>query len=146
RTAADLGRLLGWLEARGVSLMVLEGNHDRSPLAGSRRGAAPFSAMPATCTVAGWTIGHGHRRLDGERTISGHLHPELRLDGRNFPCFLAGAGRIVLPAFSSNAAGGDVRTRPLPTSWGTAALDCHCLASTGEELLDLGPMSHLRRR
>jgi putative SbcD/Mre11-related phosphoesterase len=146
RTAADLRRLLGWLEARGVSLMVLEGNHDRSPRAGSRREAAPVPALPATCMVAGWTIGHGHRPLDGERTISGHLHPVLRLDGRNFPCFLAGSGRIVLPAFSSNAAGGDVRTRPLPRSWGTAALHCHCLASTGEELLDFGPMSHLRRR
>jgi putative SbcD/Mre11-related phosphoesterase len=144
RTAADLRRLRGWLDARRVSLMVLEGNHDRSLFAGSQRGTAAIRESPATCVVAGWTIGHGHRPLDGERTISGHLHPVLRFAGRNYPCFLASAGRIVLPAFSSNAAGGDVITAPLPRDWRTGSL--RCLASTGGELLDFGPLPELRRR
>jgi putative SbcD/Mre11-related phosphoesterase len=144
RTVADLRRLQDWLEAHGVSLTVLEGNHDRSLLAGSRPGAAGIPALPATCVVAGWTIGHGHRSLDGERTISGHLHPVLRVAGMSYPCFLAGAGRIVLPAFSSNAAGGDVITAPLPRDWHTGSL--RCLASTGNEVLDFGPLPDLRRR
>ncbi len=134
RTAADLRRLRGWLEARGLSLLVLEGNHDRSLDA----------ALPTTCRVAGWTVGHGHRALNGDRTISGHLHPVFRIAGTNAPCFLVGAGRIVLPAFSSNAAGCDVVTAPLPHDWRTAPL--RCLASTGEELLDFGPLTDLRRR
>jgi putative SbcD/Mre11-related phosphoesterase len=144
RTAADLYRLQDWLEAHGVSLTVLEGNHDRSLLAGSRPGATAIPTLPATCVVAGWTIGHGHRSLDGERTISGHFHPVLRHAGMSYPCFLAGAGRIVLPAFSSNAAGGDVITAPLPRDRRTGSL--RCLASTGDELLDFGPLPELRRR
>src|SRR5262249_17561025 len=117
RTAADLRRLRGWLDARGVSLRVLEGNHDRSLFARSRRGAAPIPPLPATCIVAGWTIGHGHRPLDGDRTISGHFHPVVRVAGIGAPCFLAGPRRIVLPAFSSNAAGGDIITASLPQDW-----------------------------
>src|SRR5262249_16952654 len=144
RTAADLRRLRDWLDARRVSLMVLEGNHDRSLFAGSQPGTAAIRESAASWVVAGWTIGHGHRPLDGERTISGHLHPVLRLDGMNYPCFLAGAGRIILPAFSSNAAGGDVITAPLPRDWRTGSL--RCLASTGDELLDFGPLPALRRR
>jgi putative SbcD/Mre11-related phosphoesterase len=143
RTAADVRRLRDWLMERGVSLMLLEGNHDRSRFAGSRRGAA-IAPLPATCTVDDWTIGHGHRPLDGDRTLSGHVHPVVRLDRIHAPCFLAGAARIVLPAFSSNAAGCDVLTTPLPQDWRPASL--RCLASTGEELLDFGPLADLRRR
>jgi metallophosphoesterase superfamily enzyme len=101
-------------------------------------------ALSATCVVAGWTIGHGHHALDGDRTISGHVHPVLRVAGTKAPCFLVGAGRIVLPAFSSNAAGWDVVTAPLPQDWRTGPL--RCLASTGEELLDFGLLRDLRRR
>ena len=47
RTAADVDRLQAWLEHRGVSLVVLEGNHDRSltrPPAISSRGGHEVSA------------------------------------------------------------------------------------------------------
>src|SRR5262245_1679090 len=36
RTAADLRRLNDWLESRGVTLLALEGNHDRGRLPGRR--------------------------------------------------------------------------------------------------------------
>jgi hypothetical protein len=62
RTAADLGRLRDWLDARGVSLMVLEGNHDRSLFAASRQAAPRILPRPATCragrsgtAIAPWT-------------------------------------------------------------------------------------------
>jgi putative SbcD/Mre11-related phosphoesterase len=144
RTAADLRRLLGWLAPRGVSLVVLEGNHDRSPWAASRQAAPAIPPLPATCTVGGWTIGHGHRPLAGDRTISGHLHPVIRVAGTGAPCFLAGPGRIVLPAFSSNAAGCDVVTARVPPEWLTRSL--RCIVSTGVDLLDFGPLPDLRRR
>ena len=143
RTAADLRRLRDWLEARGVSLLVLEGNHDRSAWTRSRPAAA-VPDLPATCVVAGWTIGHGHRPITSDRTISGHVHPVVRVAGTNARCFLAGAGRIVLPAFSPNAAGWDVVTARLPQDWRNAPL--RCLASTGDDLLDFGPLADLRRR
>jgi putative SbcD/Mre11-related phosphoesterase len=144
RTAADL-RLLGdWLETRGVRLVVLEGNHDRSVVLRSRENPVAAPRLPATCTVAGWTIGHGHHPLTGDRTIFGHFHPVLRVAGTAVRCFLAGPGRIVLPAFSSNAAGCDVVTACIPPQWLDRPL--HCLASTGDALLDFGPLSDLPRR
>jgi putative SbcD/Mre11-related phosphoesterase len=141
RTADDVRRLVDWLESRGVTLMVLEGNHDRGRLVADRasRGTRP----PASCTVGGWTIAHGHRPIAGERTISGHHHPVLRADGFAAPCFLAGPGRIVLPAISANAAGCDVRNGPVPREWMDEAL--RCIASTGSDLLDFGPLPDLRR-
>ena len=142
RTAADLRRLRNWLEPRGANLTVLEGNHDRRAGSVSKR-TGPESPLPATCTVGGWTIGHGHRPLAGDRTISGHLHPVVRVAGARAPCFLAGPGRIVLPAFSSNAAGCDVVTARVPPEWLVPSL--RCIVSTGVELLDLGPLPQLRR-
>jgi uncharacterized protein len=144
RTAADVRRLRAWLSARGVALLALEGNHDRSlPRCLSEASRQP-SPLPATCAVGGWTIGHGHRPLVGPRTISGHHHPVLRFEGGAAPCFLVGPGRIVLPAFSRNAAGCDVASAALPEDWRTNSL--RCIASTGCELLDFGPLLELRRR
>lgn len=131
RTDADIRRLIGWLDARGIRLVEVEGNHDRA-----RPGAT------ASVVVDGWTIAHGHRPIVGDRTISGHLHPIVRVDGQAAPCFLAGPGRIVLPAFSANAAGLDVLTGPVPPEW--LDPDLRCLASTGAEVLDFGPLAGLR--
>ena len=97
--------------------------------------------MPLTCTVAGWTIGHGHRPIAGERTISGHHHPVLRVRTTIAPCFPVGPGRIVLPAFSSNAAGLDVATGAVPGDWKEQPL--RCIVSTGAELLDFGMLGKL---
>jgi putative SbcD/Mre11-related phosphoesterase len=142
RTAGDVRRLGAWLESHGVALQILEGNHDRGlrwppVLAGGH-------SLTPTCTVDGWTIAHGHRPIDGERTVSGHIHPVLRAEGIPAPCFLAGPDRIVLPAFSANAAGCDVLTSPVPAEW--LRRDLRCVASTGSELLDFGPLSAIRRR
>ncbi len=140
RTAGDLRRLREWLAGRGVDLLALEGNHDR--------GGRPFapadlpSSLPPSCTVAGWTIAHGHRPVKGKRTITGHFHPVLRAEGSAAPCFLAGPDRIILPAFSSNAAGCDVVAGPIPRGWLAGSL--RCLASTGSEILDFGPLATLR--
>jgi hypothetical protein len=37
-----------------------------------------------------------------------------------------------------------VRTGPIPADW--LERDLHCVASTGSELLDFGPLSAYRRR
>jgi putative SbcD/Mre11-related phosphoesterase len=144
RTTADVRRLCSWLAMQGVDLLVVEGNHDRS-LLGSSPGLSPRAhGLPATCTLAGWTVGHGHRTLAGPRTISGHHHPVLRYAGTAAPCFLVGPGRIVLPAFSSNAAGCDITSNGGPKHWRAAPL--RCIASTGSELLDFGMLRDLRHR
>jgi uncharacterized protein len=144
RTEADVRRLREWLAARGVSLLALEGNHDRSfarPLFDHSRQS--FS-MPMTCTIGGWTIGHGHRPIRAERAMSGHHHPVLRVERTSAPCFLVGPGRIVLPAFSANAAGCNIARASLPAQWQRRSL--RCIVSTGVELLDFGTLFELRRR
>lgn len=137
-TENDVRRLADWLAARGATLLALEGNHDRPRRAAARSG----HRGAASCTVDGWTIAHGHRPIAGERTISGHFHPTIRVDGFAAPCFLAGAHRIVLPAFSANAAGCDVLTGPVPRAWIDEGL--RCFASTGTDLLDFGLLASIR--
>ena len=124
---------------------MLEGNHDRSPCGVSRstRVRPRSPPLPATCTVDGWTIGHGHRPLSGTGIISGHHHPVFRFQGNAAPCFLVGPGRIVLPAFSSNAAGCDVVTAAFPP---TGAPPSYGASSARvSELLDFGPLAELQR-
>jgi len=99
--------------------------------------------LPDCEIVADWTIGHGDRPLGGLRTITGHHHPALRIEGTTAPCFLVGPGRIILPAFSLNAAGCDLITSALPRDWLRAGF--RCLATTGDELLDFGPLANVRR-
>jgi uncharacterized protein len=144
QTVDDVRRLRAWLADRDVSLLVLEGNHDVSSAPSIKRASHRSIPLPLTCTIAGWTIGHGHRSLTGAQRISGHHHPVLRCQGIAAPCFLVGPGRIVLPAFSSNAAGCDVISAAIPKEW--LAHPFYCLVSTGCEVLDFGLLTALRRR
>jgi putative SbcD/Mre11-related phosphoesterase len=148
RTAIELARLGRWLHDREITLVAVLGNHDRSLASMALRAFGGREAVPPvlaeTLDVAGWRIAHGHRPMDCERSIIGHHHPALTLAGRTTPCFLAAAGRIVLPAFSRNAAGCDLVTARLPEAWRGIAL--HCLVSTGMEVLDFGPLDSLRSR
>ena len=142
RTRDDVRRLHAWLVERGVSLHVLEGNHDGSLSRAPGVDSPLPGPMPSTCVVASWTIGHGHVRIRGVRTVSGHHHPVLRVERTVAPCFLVGPSRIVLPAFSSNAAGCDVARAAVPRDWKDQPLQC--IVSTGSDLLDFGTLSNLR--
>ena len=133
RTEADVRRLIAWLEARGVELTWLRGDHDprREP------------SLPERAEVGGWTVAHGSRPVAAARVITGHVHPVLRDAGYTFPCFLVGPATIVLPAFSGNAAGLDVRSRRLADG-GAGGLRCLACSPDGTvmdfgRLADLGP-------
>jgi uncharacterized protein len=133
RTDRDVAELTRWLRARGIELVALRGNHDppRSP------------APPSTLDVAGWTVGHGDRPIRASRTVTGHLHPVLRAEGVTAPCFLVGPSAIVVPAFSTNAAGVSVASLRLPSAPDGAPF--RCIAAAGAELLDFGPVADLVR-
>ncbi len=135
RTARDLAGLTRWLGDRGVTLDLVPGNHDppRRP------------APPATREVAGWTIGHGHRPIDGDRILFGHFHPVLKADGLTAPCFLVSERAVALPAFSPNAAGRTVTDGWTPDGL-PAPAQIRCVAGLDGTLLDFGPLDRLVRR
>ena len=127
--------LLDWAEESGVDLVgVVPGNHDRG-LGGTR---LPVSVDGVD--LGGWHIVHG----DGERgkgaIVQGHEHPYLRCrGGAEGPCYLVAPGHVVLPAFSRDAAGGNVLGR---SRW--SAYRCFVIA--GKNVLDFGEMSSLGSR
>jgi putative SbcD/Mre11-related phosphoesterase len=146
--AADVYRLNDWLRTRGVDLVVVPGNHDRSlSWACSRRPkrdeTGPIMA-PSESNVGGWTICHGHRPCRGERVMMGHHHPALVVGRVAAPCFLVGPRLMVLPAFSPNAAGRDVATTKGPKEWD--GHDLRCVVGVGGDVLDFGPIATLAAR
>ena len=96
---------------------------------------------------------HGRRLDDRSRTsaddragaISGHHHPVFRCHGNCGSVFPGGPR-------SNRLAGVFVRMRPaatssrppLPREWLAGSL--RCLVSTGDDVLDFGPLTSLRRR
>jgi putative SbcD/Mre11-related phosphoesterase len=103
---------------------LVPGNHDR----GIDRASIPLPLCPDGFAVAGWRIVHGDQPLDGPRRIMGHWHPAVRQRGRKLPCFLARGDCLVLPAFSLDAAGVDVRRDPRWSGW-------NCLAVSGDRVM-----------
>lgn len=136
QTVADLAALASWLARRGVKLISLAGNHD------PRR----VPPLPDTLEVDGWTIAHGHLAISAPRMILGHEHPVLRTPGVNVPCFLVSRRRIVLPAFTPNAAGRNVASSPgtLPAAWRDRSI--RCMVPSEPQWLDFGPVCELRAR
>lgn len=134
RTAADVRALDRWLADRDCEWSLLQGNHDppRQP------------ARPRSEDVAGWTIAHGDVIPKADRLVIGHYHPALRAAGTTAPAFVVGPSVLILPAFSRNAAGLDVRSLTLPTRLRSA--DLRCLACLEETLLDFGPIATLDAR
>ncbi len=144
RTAADVFRLTQWLADRGVRLVLTLGNHARGLAEAVPRAAgiahAEAPVLTQSLCIDGWTIVHGHRSVGAGRLVLGHHHPVLRVSGRSAPCFLMSPERVYLPAFSRNAAGLGVTQWRLPD---TGRDDLRCLVSTGDELLDFGPLARL---
>ena len=90
RTRDDVRRLREWLAERGVSLLVLEGNHDRSL---SRAPGVIHRSQARCLRHAWWQAGRSATAtvpIRGERTVSGHHHPVLRVERIVAPCFLVG--------------------------------------------------------
>lgn len=94
-------------------LTCVLGNHDRG-LPERLRGCGLPVETALEVALPGFQLLHGDRLLSvplpGTRTLSGHEHPCLRLDDgvatrAKVPAFLVGPDAVLLPAFSSWAAG-----------------------------------------
>ena len=130
-------QLLAWFDAAAVELAgVAPGNHDRG-FQGDWHG---LPIRPDGCVVGGWRIVHGDGRLPDGPVIHGHEHPCVRWSSRvSGPCYLVGDRRIVLPAFSADAAGVNV----LP---GSKWQRFRCGVVAGDRVLDFGEIGALRKR
>jgi putative SbcD/Mre11-related phosphoesterase len=122
-----------WLEGAGLELAaVVPGNHDR----GLGRAALPICA--GGYRLGGWLVVHGDGALPDGPVVQGHEHPYLRWGRLEAACYLVGADRLVLPAFSPDAAGVNVVGAQ---RW--AAYRCCPIA--GQRVLDLGMVEDLKR-
>jgi putative SbcD/Mre11-related phosphoesterase len=130
QTRTDVEKLRRRLASQGVRLDLIGGNHDGENL------GAPWTE------VGDWTIGHGHHAFPGRCRIIGHLHPVLKLAGVTAPCFVVRASTIILPAFSSNAAGIDAR-RLAPPGW-LPTEPARYVAALDGELFDFGALQSSR--
>jgi putative SbcD/Mre11-related phosphoesterase len=125
--------LLRWLKETGLDLeAVVPGNHDR----GLARTGLPVRAEG--CRLGAWQVVHGDVALPAGPVVQGHEHPCLRWGGiQQAACYLVGAGRLVLPAYSGDAAGVNVlRAR----RWA----EYRCCAIAGARVLDLGTVADLK--
>ncbi len=132
-----LAELRAWLRAAGVELVgVVPGNHDAG-LAGAT-GELPL--CPEGVLLGEWRVVHGDGELPEGPAVQGHEHPWFRWRGRlSGPCYLVGPTRLVVPAYSDDAAGVNVRG---DRRW----RDFRCLVIAGEEVLDFGELRSLGRR
>jgi metallophosphoesterase superfamily enzyme len=111
-------------------MTVVPGNHDRG-LIGSRL------RVVTGMEVGGWHVVHGDDERPAGRVVQGHEHPWLRWrPGVEGPCYLVRDDHLVLPAYSADAAGGNVR--------GSRRWAGHraCVIA-GDEVLDFGELGRL---
>jgi putative SbcD/Mre11-related phosphoesterase len=137
RCREALAGMRAWLGAANVELVgVVPGNHDAG-LSEAPGGGVVVCAEGVR--LGDWRVVHGDRELPEGPLVQGHEHPRVRWRGRlSAACFLVAEGRLVLPAYSDDAAGVNVRG---DRRW----RDFRCLVIAGEEVLDFGEVGSLGR-
>ncbi|MBI3410560.1 MAG: metallophosphoesterase [Planctomycetes bacterium] len=96
------------LSGMGFSIVaIVPGNHDRGLCEQKKLPIYPDGFM-----LAKWTILHGHGASQADKTVLGHWHPCVLRRGRKTPCYLVGPRRLVLPAYSHDAAGVNIWRHP----------------------------------
>ncbi|SRR5581483_1805364 len=152
-----LSEFLGWLNGSDMELIALvPGNHDLG-LETIPKAKSHLRLHPDGVNVDDWQIVHGEGSMPEAPVVHGHDHPCLRWSPKSRanrprssrgrfapdlidrPCYLSGPGRLILPAFSKEAAGVNVLSL---RRW--RGLHCHAIA--GDQVHNLGEVSSLRRR
>lgn len=119
--------LLQWVRQQGIRLELVPGNHDRKK-------ALSHLDLPiweAGLDLGGWRILHGDGDMPTTPVLHGHLHPAIRHGARKWPCYLHSPTRLVLPAFSAEAAGVNILGQ---TAWS----GFRCLVIAEERVRELG--------
>ncbi len=128
--------LLAWVGRQGVLLAaVIPGNHDRG-----LDQASSLPLQPGRFTLGRWHVVHGDGRLPDGPVVCGHWHPCLRWPGLPAaPCYLHKPDRLVLPAYSTDAAGVNVLGS---AHW----RGYRCTVIAGERILDFGEVTVLQQK
>jgi putative SbcD/Mre11-related phosphoesterase len=137
RTPGILHEFRAWLDAMGIKRVgIVPGNHDEH-VEWSAEGL--FQMFLRRTDLGGWHVAHGHERMPEGRVVHGHEHPCVGVGGGwRVPCYLVAEDRVILPAYSRDAAGVNVlRVR----RWA----EYRCYAVAEGAVLDLGPVSGIRR-
>lgn len=92
---------------------LVPGNHDR----GIETHAQLMPIWPRGFDLLGWQVCHGDQPVEAARAVMGHWHPAVRVKRRKQPCFMTRGTHLVLPAFSRDAAGVDVRAEARWRDW-----------------------------
>jgi metallophosphoesterase superfamily enzyme len=114
-------------ERRLMVRAIVPGNHDRGWADFEQR----LPMFPEGFRLGSWTIVHGDRAMPAGPTVMGHVHPAWRQGQHLRACYLVGGNRLVLPAFSRDAAGGAVNHCP---RWSGH----QALSIEGERVVDRG--------
>jgi putative SbcD/Mre11-related phosphoesterase len=121
--------LRAWCESAEVKLTVVPGNHDR--------GLSSELPTRPKVVLGEWLVVHGDGDLPDAPIVQGHEHPCFRWSGGiDAPCYLVGKRRLVMPAFSPDAAGVNVVGM---ASW----RDFQCAVIGGDGVLDFGMLAQL---
>lgn len=102
-----------WLPSRahlhslGISWIgLVPGNHDRN----AEKHVDLFTLFPDGCKLNDWLVIHDSDSKRAERIVQGHWHPSARWGRAKCPCFIIESDRLILPAFSADAAGVQLTT------------------------------------
>jgi metallophosphoesterase superfamily enzyme len=145
-----------WISQHAIEMVALvPGNHD---VASSERSSLGTHTLRGNEVVLGdWSVVHGDGLLPDGPVVHGHEHPYLRWSpsNRTFrprgrydriasyriegPCYLAGGNRLILPAFSNEAAGVNILS-------GRRWRNYRCYVAAEDRVLDVGEVATLRRR
>jgi metallophosphoesterase superfamily enzyme len=109
-----------WLAGAAVDWAALvPGNHDRA----LDHSFDSVSICPDGIMLDRWRVLHGNEKLPSGPTVHGHVHPSVSRHGRKVPCFLVGPNRLVLPAYSQDAAGVNITKDPAWYGYRCCAID-----------------------
>lgn len=133
-TTGLLEAFSSWALDRKISVSgLVPGNHDT----GLR--ACPFPILPEGHRLGCWHVSH-HGESGPYPVVHGHRHPAVPIPGHGMaPCFVFMENRLVLPAYSINAAGGSVARRSV-VPWNGAEV----IALAGNRMETLGTVENLR--
>lgn len=106
--SATQAAMLAWRRRHpALALTLVRGNHDRH--AGDPAAALGIEMVDEPYALAPFSFCH-HPDIDSAGyALAGHIHPTYllatRFDALRLPCFVVGAGRMILPSFGAFTGG-----------------------------------------